>query len=812
MFLVIQKIQGDPEIQNKCLGNCCPKNCKSSYKLGKNVVKTLKVVKELIVSGRRFANVAVTDKVSRGPVVMPVDDTVGLDLMVERVWESIENVGIIGLYGMGGCGKTTLLKRINNEFGKRQHNFDVVILHISDDIWNNTNEARRAATIYRVLRQKIFVLLLDDVWEKLELEEVGIPSSDKNQSKIQITTRIADVCAKMHARTNFKVEFLTIQEAFDLFRHHVGEETLNYHQDIPRLAEEIVLKCKGLPLALITVGSAMAGVNSIKACEDTRNQLSYSPLKGSDLENDVFSILKFSYDRLPDETHKKCFLYCALYPEDHEIYVPTLLDRWIGEGFPGNGKSIYDMYDLGESVIQRLKFSGLLESDTYPEQNHTIKMHDTIRDMALWLARDQNRSRYKVLVQGEASTASRHDVERWRDVERISLLDKNEDWHVPACPNLLTLIVGKCRSLRGISNFQSMTSLKVLDLQSNNWLVEIPTKIGRMIHLEFLNLLFTDINKLPIELKNLSKLRMLLVDVVKLKLDDEITLEVISSLERLKVFRFSRSHGSQTMDEIAFLERLQEPMGVSLLLAHMRIMEHLESIFLDALIIVEDSSMNGTYHFPKLRTVHILNCHYITHLTWLKCAPVLDFLMLVNCLALEEIINEDLEAQYIAQDDTLSRLRAVIFLELPKLRSIHRRALPFPSLRVLTIQSCPQLKKLPFDYNSAEATLKEIAGARSWWKNLEWGDPALKDIFLPKFRPIWYILKLLDALKYLCTVFLFCSICFVCDFWKGNSCSKVGSGKQGFGDWLAFSTKQGLCPMDWVFEPLNPTFSYFGSR
>ena len=54
---------------------------------------------------------------------------VGLDLMFAELWKSLvdEKVGIIGLYGMGGLGKTTLLKKINNEFLETKLRFDVLI-------------------------------------------------------------------------------------------------------------------------------------------------------------------------------------------------------------------------------------------------------------------------------------------------------------------------------------------------------------------------------------------------------------------------------------------------------------------------------------------------------------------------------------------------------------------------------------------------------------------------------------------------------------------------------------------------------------
>ena len=60
---------------------------------------------------------------------MPLGHIVGLDRLYERVCRCLTDhkVRIIGLYGTGGIGKTTLMKKINNEFLKTSHQFDTVI-------------------------------------------------------------------------------------------------------------------------------------------------------------------------------------------------------------------------------------------------------------------------------------------------------------------------------------------------------------------------------------------------------------------------------------------------------------------------------------------------------------------------------------------------------------------------------------------------------------------------------------------------------------------------------------------------------------
>ena len=80
---------GDQEIQNKCLGTCCPKNCRSSYRLGKIVSKKIKAVTELTGRGH-------FDCMAHSLPCAPVDErptrkTVGLDLMFDKVRKCLKD-------------------------------------------------------------------------------------------------------------------------------------------------------------------------------------------------------------------------------------------------------------------------------------------------------------------------------------------------------------------------------------------------------------------------------------------------------------------------------------------------------------------------------------------------------------------------------------------------------------------------------------------------------------------------------------------------------------------------------------------------
>lgn len=80
-------------------------------------------------SREEFAVVTEATPIAEGeelPIQLPI---VGQETMLEMVWNRLmeDEVWIVGLYGMGGVGKTTLLAQINNRFSNQGGGFDVVI-------------------------------------------------------------------------------------------------------------------------------------------------------------------------------------------------------------------------------------------------------------------------------------------------------------------------------------------------------------------------------------------------------------------------------------------------------------------------------------------------------------------------------------------------------------------------------------------------------------------------------------------------------------------------------------------------------------
>jgi len=98
------------------------------------------------------------------------------------------------------------------------------------------------------------------------------------------------------------------------------------------ISEEIIKKCRGVRLAIITTSSLLANKLGNKKewyefCQSIGSGLGRNP----HMEN-MRKILSLSYYDLPAHL-KTCLLYLSIFPEDYEIERDRLVKRWIAEGF-----------------------------------------------------------------------------------------------------------------------------------------------------------------------------------------------------------------------------------------------------------------------------------------------------------------------------------------------------------------------------------------------------------------------------------------------------------------------------------------------
>nr|GMC51186.1 disease resistance protein At4g27190-like [Ipomoea batatas] len=249
--------------------------CSLGYRLSNRIVKGVVEVKQLIGDGRAFEDKIVgVNPVPNAVEYIPapfVEAQPTAKRNLDKIMDLLkrnEKAKKIGVWGMGGAGKTTLVQNVNNELSKDPTNqgFDFVIWVVVSqnatvesiqskiaarlDLAMNKEESkeRAASHLYNKLKGKRFLLILDDIWEGVDLNTVGIPPlEDDIGSKVILTTRNFHVCQEMCTDIEFEIGRLSDDEAWKLFSEKVGEEVVNNDQIMP-LAKAIVEECDGLPL------------------------------------------------------------------------------------------------------------------------------------------------------------------------------------------------------------------------------------------------------------------------------------------------------------------------------------------------------------------------------------------------------------------------------------------------------------------------------------------------------------------------------------------------------------------------------------
>ncbi|KAH1120693.1 hypothetical protein J1N35_003853 [Gossypium stocksii] len=497
-------------------------SCFSRARLAKRVAQTVEQVEGIIERGR-FPEALVIDNPSTAGAPFQADHLEGETMVIEDIWNYLmsDEIGVIGVCGMGGIGKTTIMKHIYYQllektkplFGKIiwvTVSKELNIPKLQENLANAMNiiglpesEPERVAVLMDKLSQRRYVLILDYVWKKFSLTEVGIPKpTSSNGSKLVLTSRSVDVCRSMDCKV-VKVPPLSNEESMNLFLDTAGHGVLK----VPSLQEilgNIVRECGGLPLAIAVIAGSMKGIYDVAEWRNALRELREHVRSVKGETEKIYERLKFSFDRLGDLKIQSCFLYCSLYPEDYIIPREELIEYWIDEKFLGTG-SRQELNDRGHTILNRLENNCLLEKDG----RDTVKMHDVMRDTALYIKGFGS----CFMVKSGIGLKELPSKQEWgEDLEKVSFMMNNVSeipLHLsPNCEILWTLLLQNNKSLERISEsfFQHMHSLSILDLS------------------------YTSIKQLPNSVSNLEMLNALVLRGCK-------ELRYVPSLEKLKALR-----------------------------------------------------------------------------------------------------------------------------------------------------------------------------------------------------------------------------------------------------------------------------------
>ncbi|KAJ0100808.1 hypothetical protein Patl1_04365 [Pistacia atlantica] len=116
--------------------------------------------------------------------------------------------------------------------------------------------------------KKLFLLILDDVWEKIDLDIVGIPHDQVNcNCKILLTTRSLDVCR--HMMTNKEVKMNVLNEEATWNFHHNREE-VHEEQNNERARMNALGDCRRSQVILGALGRMSIAIKGVLTpCQDS---------------------------------------------------------------------------------------------------------------------------------------------------------------------------------------------------------------------------------------------------------------------------------------------------------------------------------------------------------------------------------------------------------------------------------------------------------------------------------------------------------------------------------------------------------------
>ncbi|TYG81976.1 hypothetical protein ES288_D01G049200v1 [Gossypium darwinii] len=515
-------------------------------------------------------------------------DSKSSDAAFNKIMEALmdDEVKKIGVWGMGGVGKTTLVKKVGGE-AKGFHRVIMVTVSetvnieklqnkIADDIdlkFEKNTEGGKATKLWSRLSNGKFLVIFDDLWngwdDDEDLRKIGIPLiKDKKGCKIILTTRNYNVCQHMECEETVQVKVLEDDEAWALFEMNAGLK--NADSRVIGEAKKIAKECKGLPLAIVTLAKALKG-KALERWKDARKKLERSglmeiPSIQTEREKNAYISLKISYEQLKDKMSRTCFFLCALYPEDHSINVEDLVRYAWGLNLYDKTNSIEEMRIQVLSVIDHLKDCCLLEDG---DDGRYVKLHDIVRDVALWIASEEKsdfmiKSRLELLNRSSESCKA------------ISLLDdKEKNFPDSLILSELEILLLKNCNVQGTC-FLEMRELKVLSLTAVDGSTGVISLyalsslqklralhlenfedfsfLGKLTTLEILSLRHSKLKGLADELGRLKDLKIL--DLTDCAFSSSFSSNVIRRLSQLEELYLSITTNDICLVSLAKLTRL----------------------------------------------------------------------------------------------------------------------------------------------------------------------------------------------------------------------------------------------------------------
>ena len=566
-----------------CFNGRCP-NLISRYQLGREAYKKAQIIVG-IQTDRNFPDGISYTVPPRSATFKGYESFQSRDSTLNDIMDALrdDKTKMIGVYGMGGVGKTMLVKQVAQQ-AKQQNLFTTEIFidvswtrdskkdeegiakiqQITAEMLGYQFKGKDESTRANELKQRLqkenqnqpekekeqkkekILIILDDIWKEINLEKVGIPfKDDQTICKLVLVSRDENRLRKdMGAQKCFQIKHLQGEEAWHLLKNTTGDSVEG--DQLRPIAIQVLDKCGGLPIAIVTIAKALKD-ETIAVWKNALDELrSCAPINIEGMDEKVYSCLKWSYNHLKSDEVKSLFLLCGCLSYYGDISMDQMLKYATGLDFFDDINSLERAINKLVTLVKTLKSSSLLLDGTeddadgsgvgasrllFMDGDHkSVRMHDLVRDVARIIA-SEDPYRFKVVE----DIPCEQDWTKIEDESKFISLYCKAMLELPprlVCPKLQFFILqsNSGASLNTIPNtfFEGMSQLKVLVLSG----MYFPT--------------------LPSTLRSLANLRTLYLD--RCKLGD---LTIIGELKELQVLSMVGSNIQQLSREMMQLTNLR---------------------------------------------------------------------------------------------------------------------------------------------------------------------------------------------------------------------------------------------------------------
>ncbi|KAH7856153.1 hypothetical protein Vadar_033332 [Vaccinium darrowii] len=575
----VQELIGQVEARMHCFACSCP-NIMWRYRLAKQAEEKIRDVQRLVEYNRHFEEISYPKPPPPELEFPSAENYVHLDSrtpIFEQIVVALKdpNVKTIGVHGLGGVGKTTLVEKVAKKLLDDRTFKQIPLVAVSKVL--NVKEIQKkladklnlkleatadenaiAIQLWNKFKNnEQYLVILDDIWEVVDLKAIGIPITDGQRGcKVVLTSRNKDLLEiRMKTDTNFPIAELEEGEAWDLFKKQVGN-SMESQPGVESLAREVCQKCKGLPIAIKALGGALEGKPSYMWDNALVKLKRYMLTNIEGISSSVWATLWVSYDMLESTDSKSCFLLCCLFAEDIEISIDDLTRHCVARSLLSqNPRTLQEARDAIRTVVYILKSTSLLSNGS---NENVVRIHDVIRDVGISIAREEQaflvdhgalQWPWNLVNEPLAISLNSGKIRMLPDglvypQLHTLILDNNElsDLEVPdkffsGMKQLTVLILIRIRMRRLPSSLAKLSNLRMLCLNQCE-LADIAILRDLKTNLEVLSLRGSKIEALPLEMAQLTSLRVLdLRDCDDLKL---IPQGIVSNLTNLEELYFAK--------------------------------------------------------------------------------------------------------------------------------------------------------------------------------------------------------------------------------------------------------------------------------